>query len=1099
MKRILLSLILLFMMISSISLAQERKITGKVTFADDGSPVPGANVTLKNSAIGVITDVNGNYSINVPEAGGILVFSYIGLATVEQEIGSRSSIDVKMATDVTELSEIVVTAVGIEREKKALGYAVADLGSEKVQQRAEPDAVQALQGKVPGVNIIGSDGAVGSGNNITIRGNSSMLGNNQPLFVVDGVPFDNTTYASGSFTNMSTSSNRSFDLDPNNIESITVLKGAAAAALYGSRAANGVIVVTTKASRKTSKKGFEVTFNSGYNVEKVANLPDYQGQYTQGNNFKYVPSNYGTWGAPFDVNSPAWDNPLNGDYILSIDRNGNAWVPHPYGGRLPSLADDSVILKPYFPAEQFYESGNLIENAISLSTGTEKANFVAGFSHMYNKGIVPNNYVTRISANIGGNAQFDNGIFLGGSFNYVTSDMTSPPTSGLYTANSSVNQRTLFTPPNIDLAGWPYIDSEGNGVFYRGDNDNPYFLAYHSPNTSIVDRYYGNMSIGYEITDFLTVSYKAGFNGFNDRRIGVLPISSVDAPLGEIKSDDIRRLEFDGTLMFNLDLELNDNIDLTAILGHNINDRKLVRQSFVGSTIIVRDINDLDNTAKVIPNGGSKSHQRYQGIFADLTFGYKDWAFLNLTGRNDVSSTLPKSNRSYMYGGVSGSVILTDALGLKSNILDFGKLRMGYARVGNDTDPYYLETYFLTNSGIGNNIANLDFPFGDENTQTLSNRIGNPDLKPELTTEFETGFEVQLFQNKINLDFTYYSRVTTDQIVPISVAPSSGFSSKISNIGKVTNEGVEIGLGLTPLRMRNGFTWDILGVFTHNKNMIKEIGGGLDEVFVNGYSNTIRVVHVAGKEYGLIKGSVAARHTDGSLLVDPTTGKLIEAPDQEIIGNPNPCFTLGLTNTFKFKGFTLDVLFDYKHGGEMWSGTYNQLFGRGLTTETIPDHPNGREITLVIPGVVGDPETFKAVLDEEGNPIPNGTQLTVNDWYFINTFGSAGPNEFSVFDMTTIRLREISLSYEIPSEILEKTPFGSARLSLIGRNLWYRAVNFPKSLNFDPETNSLGAGNIEALEGNLSGNAQGVDFGMIPKPKRSGVNLMLTFSNHKFE
>ncbi|MCK5471231.1 MAG: SusC/RagA family TonB-linked outer membrane protein, partial [Cyclobacteriaceae bacterium] len=1001
--------------------AQDRTVTGTVTSSEDKTAVPGVNVVVKGTAIGTITDLDGKYSIDVPSDESILVFSYIGLATQEVQVGALSIMDIAMITDLTELTQIVVTAVGIERDKLALGYSVAKVESESIQQRAEPDPVRALQGKVAGVNIIGSGGAVGEGTNITIRGNSSLLGNNQPLFVVDGIPFDNTTYSTGSFTSRTTASSRSFDLDPNNIESMTVLKGAAAAALYGSRAANGVIVVTTKAGKKGTKKGLEITVNSGYQIEEVANLPDYQTRYTQGNNFKYVDGNYGTWGAPFDVSHPYWQNPLNANLLLSVSPDGTAWVDHPYDRyptRFPQHVGDSIPLYPNLPAKQFFEQGFLFENGVTVSGGNDKASIVAGFSHMKNAGIVPENEVQRISMNIGGNVQLDNGFFLSGNFSYVNTDMTSPPTAGLLTGGTSVTERTLFAPPNVDLAGLPYIDSEGNGAFYRPDNDNPIFLSKYAPHTSVVNRYYGSAMIGYEVNDWLTITYKAGINGFTDSKLNVLPISTNVQPVGQMISDEIRRMEIDANLLFNFNYDINDDINLKAILGHNMNSRETNRQSVKGTGIIVRGINDLDNVESVIPNGSYTNKQRYHAFFGDVTVGYKDWVFLNVTGRNDITSTLPKDNRSYFYGGASGSFIFTKALNIESSTFNFGKVRIGYASVGNDTDPYLLDTYYFTNSGLGNNIASLDYPFNGANAQTLGSRIGNANLKPEKTTEIEAGIDLQFFNSRIGLDFTYYDRSSKDQIVPIDIAPTSGYSSAWTNLGEITNEGVEIALKLTPLQTNSGFTWDIYTVFTKNKNLVKSIGHGLEEVFVNGFGDSERVVHVEGEEYGQVKGSVAAKHTDGQLLVDPSTGKLIEETELEIIANPNPNYMLGVTNTFQYKGFSFNFLIDYRDGGQMFSGTYNQIFGRGLTTETIPDNPLGREVTVVIPGVLGDPSTFEAILDENGAVIPNGTQLTVNDWYFINTFGSAGPSEFSVFDATTVRLREVSLTYDFPQSLL---------------------------------------------------------------------------------
>ncbi|MGI9544248.1 MAG: SusC/RagA family TonB-linked outer membrane protein [Cyclobacteriaceae bacterium] len=1088
--------------------AQERTVSGQVLSVEDGESLPAVNVVVKGTTTGTVTDIDGNYSLVVPGDQTVLVFSFIGLQSQEINIGSRSVINIEMATDVQQLGEVVVTAIGIEREKRALGYAVTDLKSEQIAQKAEPDIVRSLQGKIPGVNIIGSGGAVGEGTNITIRGNSSLLGNNQPLFVVDGIPFDNTTYTQQSFSNRTTASNRSFDLDPNNIESITVLKGAAAAALYGSRASNGVIVVTTKAGRKGGKKGLEVTVNASYNQEEVANLPDYQTRYTQGNNFKYVDGNFGTWGASFDTDQPEWDVSNNANLILSIDpATGRPYVRHPYdrynnpnrSPYFPEFASDSVLLQPFNTPERFLQTGNVWDYSVNVASGGEKANFSGGISRTTQEGIVPNNESKRTGMNFGGNVQLDNGLFVSGSFNFVRSELTSPPSAGLFTTGASVTERLLYTPPNVDVIGYPSQDANGDQAFYRPDNDNPIFLANNAPHTSDVDRYYGFLSFGYDITDWLNVTWKGGFNAYNQKNLNVLPVSTNVAPNGQIIQDDINYRELDANLLVTITRDLSEDIGLRAIVGYNANKRERERQAFQASGIIVRGINDLDNTESVIPFGGGVLERSYQAAYADLSFSYKDWGFLNLTGRNDWTSALPQNERSYFYGGVSGSLIFTEALNLKNNILNSGKLRAGWARVGSDPDPYQtqLSNFFTNGTGLGNNIASLSEPFittgGTINTQTVANTLGNPILTPEFTKEWEIGTELTFWDNRIKADFTYYNRNTTDQIVPITTPPTSGFTAAVVNIGEVTNKGIEASLDITPVNLANGFSWNVFGNFTRNRNEVVELIEGLDEVFINGFGNDVQVVHIAGQPYGQLKGDVAVRSDAGDLLVDPSTGKLITAQEFEVIGDPNPDFILNVNNTFSWKGISLNALFEYRKGGDMFSATYNQIYGRGLVPGTIPSHPDGRRITLVIPGVVGDPGTQTAVLDENGSTIPNGTQLTVNDWFFINSFGSAGPAEFSVFDASTVRLREVTLSYDLPVTLLEKTPFGSASIAFTGRNLWFKALNFPDDLNFDPETNSLGAGNVDGLNPFQSGNAQGVDFGIIPTTKRYGVNISLTF------
>jgi TonB-linked SusC/RagA family outer membrane protein len=1100
--------------------AQERVISGTITSLDDGTGLPGVNILVKGptSGIGTVSDSQGSYKLTIPDGNVTLVFSFIGLQTQEVSVNDRSVIDVQLASDVKQLSEVIVTAVGIQRETKALGYAVTNVGSERIQQKAEPDPVRALQGKIPGVNIIGGGGAVGAGTNITIRGNKSLLGNNQPLFVVDGIPFDNTSFATGSFTAATTSSSRSLDLDPNNIESMTVLKGAAAAALYGSRASNGVIVVTTKAGKKASKKGLEIGVNSSYSFENISNLPNYQTRYGGGNNLTHVPGNFGSWGAPFDPNSNLWKLPANAGIVKGTDPDtGDILLDHPW---VSAGFTTNPNASPYFPefagatypyrfnnnASDFFRTGSLKETGISVTGGNDKANFVGGVSRTWNEGIVPNNELTRTSLNFGGNVQLDNGVFVGGSVTYVNLDQTSPPSTGLFNGTTSVTERILFLPPNIPLKDLPFEDSKGVQAMYRPDNDNPYYLTRYAPHTSKVDRYFGNFTVGYDIKEWLNVTYRGGFNGFTDSKLEVIPKTSVDLPLGQLISDNLRRLELDGNFLVTITRDLLPELNLKAIVGHNANKRTTNRQSILGTGIIIPGINDFDNIQTTTPNGGIKSERSYQAVFTDLSFSYKDWLFLNMTGRNDFTSALPKNNRSYFYGGFSSSVILTEALGIESDKISFAKVRAGWAKVGSDPTPY--QTYnslFFVNNQIGNNVANINFPFRGINSQTLANTLGNPNLTPEFTSELELGTDLKFFRNRLGFDVTWYNRSTTDQIVPITVSNTSGYTSAIVNLGEVQNKGWEIGVNATPISLSNGFSWTVNAAFTRNRNKVVSLSDGINELFLAGFSNSVRSVHRVGEPYGQIKGTVAKRYSpdpnaswkDGELLVDPATGKLITAAQEEVIGDPNPDYILGVTNNFSWKGITLSALIDYRHGGDMFSSTFNQVYGRGLVDGTIPDGPRGREVSLVIPGVVGSPTTQSAVLDASGNAQVNTTQIHSNDWWFINTFGSAGPQEFNVFDATTIRLREVSLGYEVPKKWLSKTPFGSASIQFIGRNLWFKAVNFPSDLNFDPETSSLGAGNVEGLGqfsgSTQSGNAQGVDFGIIPTTKRYGVNIRFTF------
>ncbi len=1066
-----------------LAFAQQRVIRGKLVDSAERKPLPGTTITAKGSTIGTVSDADGGYQLSVPDKKAVLVFSAVGFQTQEITVGNQDVIDVSLVADTKQLSEVVVTAAGIKRDKNALGYAVTTLDATKLAQRSEPDPLRALTGKVAGVNIQGSGGAAGGATNITIRGNSSLGNNNQPLFVVDGVPFDNSSFSgTDGSVGGSTITNRAFDLDPNNILTMTVLKGAAAAALYGSRAANGAIIVTTKAGKSQSRKGLEITYNTGYSTETVAGLPEYQTKYGQGTNFDYRSGVFGSWGPPYA-----------GFTSLIPTRET---IPHPLttNNRYPSSVfpqfyeanGTTPIQVPYqsysqYNAKNFFRTGSVFENALSVSTSGSKGNFTVGLSRTSNKGVVPENQISRTGINIGGNAQLDNKFYVSGALNYVNTDQVSPQVSAANGSGSSILDILMFVPTSYDLTGFPSTNPlNGNNIYDRVGTDNPYWSVKNSPTTSKVDRYYGNMVLGFDPLPWLNVQNTIGFNAYTDRRVTVNGKGGDYFPNGNITNDNIYRQELDNTLLVTATKPLSDDIGLKIILGNNVNQRLTERAVVFGDGIIFRGINSLNNTSvtipRVLPNNRNNFKQRYFAFFTDISLDYKNYAFLNLVARNDVSSTLPASNRSYLYGGASASLIFTEAFQIPKNILSFGKLRAGYTRVGNEATPYQTQTVYIANPVLGTGgTGGIASPFSGQSTLTESDLLANSLLKPEFITELELGTELQFFNNRLGFDITYYKKISTSQIFTVNAAPSTGYTQKVINLGRSSNEGIEIGFTASPVKRPNGFTWDISAAFTRNRNIVLDIGS-LKELPYGGFSD-LGSVHIAGQPYGQIRGSTYARDDEGNILVNPNTGKPILSGKTAAIGNPNPDFILGVTNTLSFKGLTLSALFDWKQGGDMYSFTAYELLSRGATRDT-----EEREAILVGPGVLGNVNTLQPLLNGEGKKIPNNIGIAVADYYFTGGFGPGGAGEVNVLDATVFRLREVSLGYQLPKRWLAKTPFGSANLSVSGRNLWCLAPNFPKYLNFDPEVSSLGAGN-----------SQGFDFIGIPTTRRLGVNLRFSF------
>ncbi|RFS19301.1 SusC/RagA family TonB-linked outer membrane protein [Chitinophaga silvatica] len=1058
-------------------------VKGKI-LNEANEPFPGVTIVEKGTTNGTATGADGGFSLKVKE-GAVLVITAIGYEVTEVKAADAGIIKLKAA--VKQLQDIVVTAAGIARQKTSLGYSVSTVNADKLAQKSEPDPVRALTGKVAGVNISSAGGVAGGGTNITIRGNSSLNGNNQPLFVVDGVPFDNSSFANVGSTTVGGVgvTNRAFDLDPNNIQSMTVLKGAAAAALYGSRAANGAIIITTKTGKKKSRKGTEITYNTGYAVETVSGLPEYQTKYGQGTNNDYRQGVYASWGQPFEgVESML---PTRKTIPHQLTRQFSSAV-FPQFYEADGVTPIQVPYKSYAKenVKNFFRQGSVYENAISISSGSEKGNFNAGLSNTKNRGVVPGNDIDRTSINVGGNIKLDNKFYASGSINYVIIRQKTPPIGGL---TSSIMSTLMYVPTSYDLTNYPYENPiDGSNVYDYTGVDNPYWSVKHSPATSAVDRYYGNLVLGFDPLPWLNIQNTVGFNAYTDRRVSVRGKGSSSYPNGSITTDNIYRQELDNTLLATVTKSITPDWNLKVILGNNVNQRLTDRKAFYGDNIIVADLIDINNTSSITPiqliNNRNQLKQRYYAFFTDITLDYKNYASINLVGRNDVSSTLPANNRSYFYGGINGSLIFSEALNLSKEVLNFGKIRAGYTKVGNEASPYQTQNFYQINPILGSNSSpgNVGLPFTPAggttyNIVTQANLLTNANLKPEFITELEVGTELQFFQNRIGLDFTWYNKKSTSQIFEVTAAPSSGYLTQILNLGEATNKGIEIGLTGAPLRSNTGLSWDINANFTRNRNIIQNLGGY--ERFSYGGTNGTSSVHIVGQPYGLIQGTAYARDNEGNVLIDPNTGKPLIAGSLKPIGNPNPDFIFGITNSFHFKNISLNILFDWKQGGQLFSRTVAEMLSRGVTRDM-----ENREFAIVSPGVLGDINTQTPLLDDKGNKIPNNVALSWEDHFFSSSMGpgNGGINEGSVFDATVFRLREISLGYEIPKSILGKTPFGAATLSFSGRNLWYKAPNFPKYTHFDPEVSSLGVGN-----------SQGYDNLAVPTTKRFGLNLKCSF------
>ncbi len=837
---------------------------------------------------------------------------------------------------------------------------------------------------------------------------------------------------------------------------MNVLKGVAASSLYGSRAAAGVVVITTKSgSASRGKKGVGINVRSSVSWENVANLPKYQNDYGTGAQFGYSNSN-GSWGPAFkNLDSiPAWPD---------------------YKAAYPELFPSANIKYRAYPnnVKDLFKTGMLYENSVGLTGGDDKSSVALTLSNLSQSGYVENSDYGRNNVGLGGQTKLKEWITVGGNFSYTRSKQK----GGYFGENqvdgaSSLFARTLFLGRNWDL-NLPYQDKLGKPLTPNGGGqfDNPRWAALNNVATTFEERTVAGARAEIKVNNWIKINYNFGANTSTINRKEITEINSRAASgLGRLIVDNYRLQELESVLLLTLNPKLNEDFDLRVILGNEINQRTTTREVNQGDQFIVPGLYTLPNTKTQAFGTDAYSRRRLLGYYTDITLGYKNYAFLNVSGRMDKSSTLPVKNNTYFYPQASLSLVFTDAFNLKTSWLDFGKVRASWARVGNDANPNSIEDVFV----VGTN-------FLGQPTASRSGTTYDPNLTPEFTNEIELGTNLSFWKRRINLDLSVYRKISTNLIAPVSLPESAGYTQLYTNFGEISNKGIEIDLTVRPVQTKS-FNWDIHAAFTKNKNIVVKLKEGIDRFATGGVLTSISPYFEAGMPYGYLRGTKSLRDADGNLLINPATGGMIVADDQGMIGDPNPDYKLGITNSFSYKGFFLNALFDMTKGGDLYSVTVTSELGRGVTQDT-----KDRETSWVIPGVYGDPNTKQAIL-VGGKTVPNQTRITTNDLYFSPnanngaTFGINTATEWNVYDATVYRLREVTLGYELPKKLFKKLPFNTVTVSMSGRNLWFLAPNFPKYSNFDPEVNSYGATNI-----------QGIELSAAPTTRRYGVNLNVTF------
>ena len=1019
--------------------AQQKTVSGTVS-DENGLPLIGATVVISGTSSGTTTDFDGNYKINA-NAGDVLIFSYVGYKNKEATVGASNTISLALEPDNT-LDEVIVTALGIKREEKALGYSVQSLKGEAMTEARESNISNALSGKIAGVQVTGTSGSVGASSRIVLRGNSSITGNNEPLYVVDGVPIDNRSFGNaGSFGGVDLP-NGAADINPDDIESITVLKGPNAAALYGLRAGNGVIVITTK--RGTAGKKFSVSVNSNVTFSNPLILPSYQNSYGQGGDpsyFEYVNGSSGgvgdgvdeSWGPPLDIGLEfiQWNSQLNGDRPLP-------WISHPNNVR------------------DFLDTGLNTSHNVSLSN--EDLRLSVGKSE--EQGMVPNTELKKVTVGFNGSLKLGKRLTASVSLNYFNIDSGNLPISGYN--NENPFQQFIWSARQVDfqqLRDWRNFPlapvgtaAEGTPLSWNHNfQNNPYWILETNRNTYEKDRLVGNIDLTYEFTDWLTFSAKIGLDSFNQLETSRQAIGSNNAQNGSYFEVQRRFEELNTTFLLSINKAISDDIGFSLNLGTN----NMVRQYHGTSGFLpgleLPNLYNLSNlqTGSTAVLGSTINNQKISSVYAFGQFSYKEMLFVDFTARNDWASILPVKNNSFFYPSVAGSVLLSKIFDLSAAKIDFLKVRGGWSEVGStgalleyNTRP----TFGLSNSGFGNQAF-------------LPNTQFNPNLVAEKVIGIEYGLDAKLFANRLRLSATYYDQQSEDLLIPIGIPPAVGFGSLWSNPASLSNKGLEIQLGGTIIENEN-FSFDVDLNYAKNDNMISSLG--IVDSYRLGGQWGLSLEARPGLPYGSLVGRDFSRTDNGQVIYD--NGIPVIDPAQKVLGNIAPDWTGGANFSVRYKNLSFAALVDAKVGGDVHSMTYSW----GRYAGTLEESLVGRETGVVGNGVKSN---------GNGGYVPN--DVVVSAKVFNQSAYSNDVESSAIFDASYVKLRQVTLGYTFPSSVTKKLPFESLKISLVGRNL---ALLYKVAPHIDPETG------FSSANGN-----QGQEFGQYPSARTIGFNINLKF------
>lgn len=1042
MKKIYLLLAIFAIGLQSV-LGQTREITGTVTSAEDGGSIPGVSVSVKGTTLGTITDLDGKFILKAPQSAKTLVFSFVGMQTQEAAI-SGNTVNVTMQPDVVGINEVVVTAMGIAREKKSIGYSATSVGGEQIASAKTTNPLAALSGKVAGVDISASQ-TPGGTQNIAIRGFSSF-GNNQPLYVVDGVVITNTQSRTGTngLNSQSDYGSGINALNPNDIENITILKGSAASANYGSRAAQGVIMITTKSGKNTDGK-IKIDYNGGVTTQRIGRLPFEQTMFGQGWSADRALDENGSWGAIFDGKERPWGNIVGDEQLM---------IPNTY-------KKDRI--------RDFYDYGIGFNNSVAFSGGTDRSSFRTSISQTREDGPIPTNddSYNRYTIAINASHKATSKLSVTTSLNFSTEQNEVAPTG----QDNSIYRSVSEISTGLSIVDLKDLNSKFNGLdyYFTPYGLNPYQVLAMREAVQNKRKFFGKIELEYAIMDNLKLTYRFGGdyeNGMIKEHFDAVKFtkgapnygSSTESP-GKYTQQRTERIQMSHDLILNFNERFGEDFSLNAILGLNTNERSMSRLTGEIKSIYIPGFYHLSNSLTPATSTELSSRNRLWGAYLTTDFGYRDYLYLTLTARNDHSSTLPENNNSYFYPSAMLSFILTDYLKAKdidTGVLDFAKLRMSYGRTGKDASPYAvfseLAAATLLNPGYPE-IDDLEFPLGGVSSFTVFNDAGNINLKPELTDEFEVGTELQFFKNRVGIDLTYYNKLTKGLIAVKPIDPSAGYVRySQANIGDVRNSGIELLFSVTPLKTKR-FSWDIDYNFTKRVSKVEKLE--VPEIFLGGFGG-IGIYAVEGKALGQFKAQkVLTVDIDGKeYTVVDGTGNPQPTPDEEYLGKDiNEKFTMGFTNTFTYRGLSLAATLDFRYGGDIYSYTKDYMHWVGSGPETVYNDRN----PFIVPNSV--------VANTDGTYRENTTPVDPTALHTFYSNGGFQYNDFAVIDRSYLKLRNVSLAYDLPSGLCKKLKVDKIRASLTAENilLWTPVEN----QYIDPEVTSFG-NNIEAKFGEFA-------------------------------